>query len=196
MDLQESAAAVKARLEALGYLTKLDEWDGGLVVEYWKGLRSGRVRLGRRGGALLVLAPGAPEEVERAVEEALASARDDAEELVRRAINVTPVESLVSARVVLTPRLWDGHPDVAEEALGLKPIVVGIVKRIVGGSTVIAPILLGPEGRAAVCRRCRLPLALSAPYCVFCGEPHGQPLTLTAKITSRYANSRDAGDDR
>jgi hypothetical protein len=184
MDLRELASAVKARLEGKGYLVRLEE-DGGPVVEYRRGLGpAGRVRIRRRGDSILVLAP---EEVGREVEEALREAGpgEDSAELVRRAINVSPVESLVSARVVLTPRLWDGNPDVAEEALGMKPIVVGIVKRMVGSSFVVAPILMGPEGRAMVCRRCRLPLALTSPNCLFCGEPHGLPLTLTAKITSR-----------
>jgi len=184
MDLRELASAVKARLEGKGYLVRLEE-DGGTVVEYRSGLGpAGRVRIRRRGDSILVLAP---EEVGREVEEALREAGpgEDSAELVRRAINVSPVEGLVSARVVLTPRLWDGSPDVAEEALGMKPIVVGIVKRMVGSSFVVAPILLGPEGRAMVCRRCRLPLALTSPNCLFCGEPHSLPLTLTAKITSR-----------
>jgi len=182
MGLQELADAIKARLEGEGYSVRLAESGGGLVLEFGRGLRlGGRVRLRRSSGALIVLAP---QEVGGVVEEALASPRDDAE-LVRRALNILPVDGAVSARLVIRPELRDGSPEVAGEVVELRPIAVGIVKRWVGDYFVAVPILLGDDGRARVCRRCRLPLALSSPGCVFCGEPHGVPITLTAKITSR-----------
>ncbi len=179
MRAQELASAIAAELGKRGQRARLSDGEGAVVVR----LGGRELRLYERGGALVVLGPS---ELGEVVEAALSSGLEqDPLGVLRTALRVEPVEALVSARVILRPELRDGSGDVAQELLGpLKPIPVGVVKRWLGRSCVVAPILLGQDGRPAVCRRCRLPLALTGDSCVFCGEPHGVPLHITAKITS------------